>query len=78
MHNRTKSHRGVQKDIFRQVQNTNTLRDARNNTTHMVFEGELSVKLHTKDVDVWTSTNENHREDQVTIGRVHSPGSTSN
>ena len=47
----------------------------RNNTTHMVFEGELAVKLHTKVVVVGTSANGNPRQDLVTMGRVHSPGS---
>ena len=37
----------------------------------MVFEGEGAVKLHAKNVMVG-----NHRQDQVTMGRVHSPGST--
>ena len=43
---------------------------------HMVFEGELAVKLHAKDVEVVTSSDRNPRPDKVTIGRVHSPGST--
>ena len=47
-----------------------------NNITHMVFEGELAVKLHTKDVEVGTSSDRNPRQDQVTVGRAHSPGST--
>ena len=37
-------------------------------TTHMVFEGELAVKLHVKDVEVGTSSNRNPRHNQVTIG----------
>ena len=44
----------------------------------MVFEGELSVKLHATDVEVLTSINGNPRQDQVTMGRVHSPRSTYN
>ena len=39
----------------------------------MVFEAELAVKLHAKDVEVETSSDRNPREDQVTMGRVHSP-----
>ena len=43
---------------------------------HMVFEGEPAVKLHTMNVAVVTSSNGNPRQDQITMGRVHSPGST--
>ena len=43
------------------------LRDTRNKTPNMVFEGEFSVKLHTADHEVGTSTNGNPRQDQVTI-----------
>ena len=42
----------------------------------MVFEGELAVKLHAKNVEVGTSSDRNPRQDQVTMGRTHSPGST--
>ena len=31
--------------MFHQPQDTNSLRDTGNNTTHMVFEGELAVTL---------------------------------
>ena len=48
----TKEHRGFHKYTFQQPLNTNTLRDTRNNTKHMVFEGELPVKLHAKEVEV--------------------------
>ena len=44
----TKQHRGVHKDPLHQPQNTNSLKDTRDNTTHMVFEGEPAVKLHAK------------------------------
>ena len=71
-----KQNRSVHKDTFHQPQNTNSLRDTGDNTTHMVFEGEPAVKLHTKNVKVVTSVNGNPREDQVTTGRVDSPGST--
>ena len=57
---------------------TQILLDTRNNTMHMLIEGELAVKFHTIDVGVWTSANGNHRQDQVTKGRVHSPGPTNN
>ena len=53
-------------------QNINSLRDMRDNTTHMVFEGEPAVKLHAKNVEVGTSANGNPRQDQVTMGRVDS------
>ena len=43
---------------------------------HMVFEGEVAVKLHAKDVEVGISSNKNPRQEQVTIGMAHSPGST--
>ena len=71
-----KQHRGIYKDTLHQPQNTNSLRDMGANTTHMVFEGEPTVKFNTKKIEVGTSANENCRQDQVIIGRVHSPGST--
>ena len=43
---------------------------------HMVFESKLAVKPHAKNIEVGTSANGNPREDQVCMGRVHSPGST--
>ena len=64
----TKQHRAVQKETLHQHRNTNSLRDAKDNTTHVVFEGELAVKLHTSNVEVGTSANGNHRQDQVTMG----------
>ena len=42
----------------------------------MVFEYELAVKLHAKDVDVGTSSDRNPRQDKVTMETVYSPGST--
>ena len=56
--------------MLHQPQNTNSLRDTGDNTTHMVFEGEPAVKLYAKNVKVETSANENPRQDQVTMGRV--------
>ena len=53
--------------MFHQPQNTNSLRDTGNNTTHMVLE------LQAEDVEVGTSANGNPRKYQVTMGRV-SPG----
>ena len=38
--------------MFYHPQNTNSLRDMGNNTTHMVFKCALSVKLHAKDVEL--------------------------
>ena len=69
-------HRGIHEYTFHQPQNTNSPRDTGNNTTHMVFEGELDVKLHSKDVEVGTSSDRNPREDRVTTGWAHSPAST--
>ena len=71
-----KQHRGVHKDMLHQPQNSNPLIDTGDNTMHMVFVGEPAVKLHVKYIEVGTSTNLNPRQDQVTIERVHSPGST--
>ena len=42
----------------------------------MIFEAKLAVKLHAKDVEVGTSSDRNLRQDQVTMVRAHSPGST--
>ena len=56
-----------------QPKNTNSMRDT---TTHMVFEGEPAVKHIAKNIEVGTSANSNPRQDQVSMGRVHSPGST--
>ena len=50
---------GVHKYTSHHLENTNSLRDARKNTTHIVFEGELAVKLRAKDVEVGISANGN-------------------
>ena len=71
----TRKHGGVNKDTLHQPQNKNSLRETRDNTTYMVFEDEPAVKLYAKNVEVGTSANGNHRQDQVTMGRVHSPES---
>ena len=71
----TKQHRGINKDMLHQPQNTNYLSDTGGYTTHMIFEGEPAVKLHDKNVEVGTSANGNSRQDQVTKGRVDSLGS---
>ena len=42
----------------------------------MVFEGDLAIKLQAKDVEAVTSSDRNIRQDQVTKGMYHSPGST--
>ena len=42
----------------------------------MVFKGELAVKLQAKDVEVGTNSDRNPRQDQVTMARAHSLGST--
>ena len=62
--------------MFHQPQNTNSLRDTGNTTTHMVFECERAIKLHAKDVEVGTSSDRNPRQDKVTLGRAQRPGST--
>ena len=54
----TKQHRAVHKDTLHRPKNTNSLRDTRDNTAHMVFEGEPAVKLHAKNIEVRTSANE--------------------
>ena len=61
---------------FHQPQNITSMRYTGYNTMHMVFKGELAVKLHSKDVEVGTSTDRNLKQDQVTLGRAHSPRST--
>ena len=45
----TKQHGGVHKDTLHQPQNANSLRHTRDNTAHMVFEGE---KLHVTNIDL--------------------------
>ena len=55
---------------------TYSLSDTGNNNTHMVFEGELAVKLHAKDDEDGTSSDRNPRQDLVTMRRVHSHEST--
>ena len=72
----TKQHRGVHKDTLYQPQDTNSLRDRRDNSKCDVFECEPAVKLHAKNIEVGTSANGNPRQDKVAIGRVHRPGST--
>ena len=55
----TNQHRGIHQYTLHQPQNTNSLRDKGDDTMHMVFEGEPAVKLHTKNVEVRTSSNGN-------------------
>ena len=64
------------KYTFHRPQNTNFLRDEENNTTNMVIKWELAVKLYAKDVEVGTSSDKKPRQYQVTMGSLHSPGST--
>ena len=63
-------HRSVFKYTIHQPQNTYSLRDTGNNTTHMVFEYDLAIKLHTTTVEVGTSSDRNHRQYQVTMLRA--------
>ena len=72
----TKQHRGINRDMLHQPQNTNSLRDMGGNTMHIVFKGDPAVKLLAKNVKVGTSANVNPRQDQVTMGKVDSHGST--
>ena len=44
----------------------------------MVFKSELFVTLRANDVEVGTGADENTRQDQGTMGRIHSPGSANN
>ena len=76
MHSSNRVTQRCLQDMLHQPQNTSSLRDTRNSISHMVFESESVVKLHAMDVEVGTSANGNHRQDQVTMGRGHSPGST--
>ena len=55
----TKQHIGVHKGALHQPQNTISLRDTGDNTTHMVFKCESAVKLQAKNVKVGTSANGN-------------------
>ena len=61
--------------MFHHPKNTYSPIDKRNDTTHMVLEGELAINLHANDIEVGTSASENPRQDQVILGRAHSPGS---
>ena len=72
----TKQHRGVHKDKLHQRQNSNSLRDTGNNTTHMVFEGERMLSNFTPRMSRLGLAQMETRQDQVTMGRVHSPAST--
>ena len=74
----TKQNRGVHKEMYASPtqKNTTSLRDTRDNTTHMVFEGELAVKLHAKNVDIPPSANGNPIQYQVAMRRVYNLGST--
>ena len=73
------SNEATQRCPQRQVSPTSkyqSLRDTGDNTTPMVFEGEPALKLQAKNVKVGTSSNGNLRQDQFTMERVGSPGST--
>ena len=49
----TKYYRSVHNDTLHQPQNTNSLWGSINNTTHMVVEGELAVKLSRQGCRIW-------------------------
>ena len=60
------------KITFHQPQNINSLKDTGNNTKHMVFEGELAVKLHAIDVEVGSSSDRNPiKEETMGSDRNH-------
>ena len=60
MQNSKEATQRCQRYTFHQSQNTNySLTHTGNNTTHMVFEGEVAVKLHAKDVEVATNSDKN-------------------
>ena len=71
----TKQQRGLHKDKLHQPQNTNSLRDTRDNTTHMVFVSEPAVKLHAKNIEVGTNAKWNQQTgpSHHDKGRSHSP-----
>ena len=52
------------------------MRYARNNNSLGGFEGELAVKLLSRDVEVGTSSNGDPIQDQVNMRRVHILGYT--
>ena len=64
MHSSNDATQRYQQDTLHQPQNTNSLRDTRDDTKHMVIEGEPAVEHHTKNVEIGTSANGNPRQDQ--------------
>ena len=66
MYGSNEATQSVHKDTLHQPQNTNSQRDMRDNTAHMIIVGESDDKLH--DIEIGTSPNGNPRQDQVTIG----------
>ena len=69
----TKQHRGVHKDALHQLQNTNSLNVTRNNTRHLVFEGELAINFTSKMSRLRLAKMETPRQDQFTMRRIHRP-----
>ena len=63
-----KQHRVVHNDTLHQPQNTNSLSGTRDNTAHMFFEGDPTVNLYAKNIEVGTSTNGNPRQDKSPWG----------
>ena len=60
--------RRVHKYTFHQHRNPNSLRDTGNNTTHILFEGKLAVKLHANYVEVGTSSVRIPRQTKSPLG----------
>ena len=54
MHNSNEVTQSVHKYTFHQPKNTNSLTDTVDITIHMVFAGELAVKLYVDDAEVET------------------------
>ena len=76
MHSSNEATQKCPQDTLHQPQNTNSLRDKGDNTTHMVLEvdGEPAVKFHAKNVKVGLGQMET--PDKTKSPRVDSPGST--
>ena len=64
----TQQHRGIRNDKLHQPQNTNSLRDTGNDTSHMVLKGEPAVKLHTKNVELGLAQMENPDKTKSSLG----------
>ena len=66
MHNNNKVTQLCPQIYLSPPQNSNSLKDTGNNSMHIVFKGELAVKLRAKNVEVGTSADGHPWQDQVT------------